>query len=136
MKSRRTLTELAAAWEAHPHLGGRPGDDTILIGPDDGWGDLFRSRQPDCIPHLLRYGYMRPANSGWASRFADDDGYRITAYAECGNQYTWVEPLDPHGIMFVCRRCYDARVRWGGRTYNLIPDDGCSITDGKRRGRR
>jgi hypothetical protein len=133
MKQRRTLAEIAARYYEHPHLGGRSGDDTIFFGPDDGWGDLFRSREPDCMPHLLRYGMMRPA-ADWRLRL-DPDGYRVTVQSECGEVLMWVEPLDPAVHLFCCRRCIEVRERYGGRTHHLVPDDGCSITGG-RRGRR
>lgn len=84
------------------------------------------SLQADCLTHVFRYAY------DWR----DTRWPRVSVTTQCG-QAIVSQPVPTGDVSFVCARCLVACDVYGIElpVEFLIPDNGCAVSGGRRRGR-
>jgi hypothetical protein len=126
-RGRRTLEDLAKIAAEHDERDPRCIHE--ILSPTAGGILLFRTSTQGCLTHVARYVSHSTAT------------YRkdllICAEAECGvgasnGRRNPMIVIDPADETFGCHKCLARCIEYGLPTYSLIPDTGCSATDGQR----
>jgi hypothetical protein len=119
--SPRTIDEIRQRHASMYRAKGRPAE--VVMSPDE-WAPLFTSRLPECLTHITRYAVRYPAWPPW-------DEY-VIGQAWCGIGLN-ARPIQlDEASGFACHACIAKAEKYGQPTYNLIPDTGCAVSNGKR----